>query len=142
MKENPDGSQPQPWKDDSSHQYGINLFEGDGTTFDINLANDNGDDVWRNNICGGQNARKKMKILEQRRKKERMMQKGVATTQNVEAFDYVLVDAECSHDGSITHIEKYRTQWGMDSLEQRIPWLNNLEQLNDLQFRLLHFLRC
>ncbi|CAD7972077.1 unnamed protein product [Amoebophrya sp. A25] len=38
-------------------------------------------------------------------------------------FDLVLVDAECSHDGSLRHVEKYRSQWGLESMGTRIPWL-------------------
>eukprot|EP00927_Polykrikos_kofoidii_P059965 TRINITY_DN55047_c0_g1_i1.p1 TRINITY_DN55047_c0_g1~~TRINITY_DN55047_c0_g1_i1.p1 ORF type:complete len:483 (+),score=82.15 TRINITY_DN55047_c0_g1_i1:76-1524(+) len=56
-------------------------------------------------------------------------------------FDRVLVDAECTHDGSVKHIEKYRLQWGgLDTLDQRVPWLSpiQLEELVALQRRLLH----
>jgi len=51
-------------------------------------------------------------------------------------FDRVLVDAECTHDGSIRHIEKYRTQWGWDTLGERVPWVRQ-DGLYDLQAALL-----
>eukprot|EP00929_Paragymnodinium_shiwhaense_P097633 TRINITY_DN59272_c0_g1_i1.p1 TRINITY_DN59272_c0_g1~~TRINITY_DN59272_c0_g1_i1.p1 ORF type:complete len:520 (-),score=74.34 TRINITY_DN59272_c0_g1_i1:676-2109(-) len=55
-------------------------------------------------------------------------------------FDRVLVDAECTHDGSVKHIEKYRSQWGgLESLDRRVPWLSpaELADLVSLQRKLL-----
>lgn len=55
-------------------------------------------------------------------------------------FDRVLVDAECTHDGSVRHIEKYRSQWGgLDGMDRRVPWLSSsqLEELVALQRGLL-----
>ena len=34
-----------------------------------------------------------------------------------DVFDYILLDAECSHEGSLKHIQKYKSQWGLNSLE-------------------------
>jgi hypothetical protein len=34
-------------------------------------------------------------------------------------YDKVLVDAECTHDGSIKHIQKFE-QWGWKTLERRV----------------------
>ena len=36
----------------------------------------------------------------------------------------VLVDAECTHDGSIKHLEKYAT-WGWESLERLFTSLHD-----------------
>jgi 16S rRNA C967 or C1407 C5-methylase (RsmB/RsmF family) len=51
-------------------------------------------------------------------------------------YDKVLVDAECTHDGSIRHILKYHI-WGWNTFEQRFLHLTNLEQLTLLQRNLL-----
>lgn len=54
-----------------------------------------------------------------------------------ERFDRVLVDAECTHDGSLRHIDKYRTQWGWETLGERVPWVRQEPGLRELQGRLL-----
>eukprot|EP00850_Spirogloea_muscicola_P020647 SM000222S06988 [mRNA] locus=s222:202507:205108:- [translate_table: standard] len=51
-------------------------------------------------------------------------------------YDKVLVDAECTHDGSLKHITKYET-WGWDTLERRFLDLQRLSTLTDLQGALL-----
>eukprot|EP00850_Spirogloea_muscicola_P020035 SM000206S06244 [mRNA] locus=s206:35340:37720:+ [translate_table: standard] len=51
-------------------------------------------------------------------------------------YDKVLVDAECTHDGSLKHITKYDT-WGWDTLERRFLDLQRLSTLTDLQGALL-----
>lgn len=42
-------------------------------------------------------------------------------------YDKVLVDAECTHDGSIRHIQKFE-QWGWETLQQRVL---NAERTDD-----------
>lgn len=37
----------------------------------------------------------------------------------------VLVDAECTHDGSVKHIAKFHEQWGTETMEQRMPTLRD-----------------
>eukprot|EP01025_Chloroclados_australasicus_P025314 TRINITY_DN252_c23_g1_i1.p1 TRINITY_DN252_c23_g1~~TRINITY_DN252_c23_g1_i1.p1 ORF type:complete len:454 (+),score=22.24 TRINITY_DN252_c23_g1_i1:63-1424(+) len=125
----------------------IKLVQADGTQFFI-------EDIqsfdFSNNICGTKKQRKKlMQKKKSRQKKVRENQKDckqeVTTcsssppSQDVQdgTFDYVLVDAECSHDGSIKHIDKYRTQWGMKTLESRIPWIQHQSLLCELQLSLL-----
>ncbi|KAI9143944.1 S-adenosyl-L-methionine-dependent methyltransferase, partial [Paraphysoderma sedebokerense] len=53
-------------------------------------------------------------------------------------YDKVIVDAECTHDGSIAHILKYGRTWDMDELEKRV-WLDScrLDELETLQRRLI-----
>jgi len=85
-------------------------------------------------ICCGTFKAERSRNKKRRRPTRR---KGDSHEFTVEAFDRVLVDAECSHDGSLKHIEKYKTQWGMDTLSERMPWLDNEEELTDLQNRLL-----
>lgn len=38
---------------------------------------------------------------------------------NSQLYDKVLVDAECTHDGSVKHIAKYDKLWGWDTFEKR-----------------------
>jgi 16S rRNA C967 or C1407 C5-methylase (RsmB/RsmF family) len=51
-------------------------------------------------------------------------------------YDRVLVDAECSHDGSMKHIAKFNV-WGWDSFERRFLDPQRLASLQTLQRRLL-----
>lgn len=37
-----------------------------------------------------------------------------------ELFDRILVDAECTHEGSIKHLEKFEKQWGWESFKRRV----------------------
>ena len=50
-------------------------------------------------------------------------------------FSKVLVDAECTHEGSIKHLEKFSKQWGWESFKRRV--LETHEGLKELQRRLL-----
>lgn len=52
-----------------------------------------------------------------------------------DAYDRVLVDAECTHDGSIKHISKYH-QWGWETFEKRVLCSERLSSVVDLQKRL------
>ncbi|GBG84222.1 hypothetical protein CBR_g38194 [Chara braunii] len=51
-------------------------------------------------------------------------------------YDKVLVDAECTHDGSVKHILKY-DKWGWDTLEHRFLDVTRMANLRELQCRLL-----
>lgn len=51
-------------------------------------------------------------------------------------YDKVLVDAECTHDGSLKHICKYE-QWGWDTLERRVLDHDRLVSMTNLQLQLL-----
>ena len=52
-------------------------------------------------------------------------------------FDRVLVDAECTHDGSLKHVDKFRTTWGMDTLVRRTAGKRLQSSLETLQRGLL-----
>jgi hypothetical protein len=54
-------------------------------------------------------------------------------------FHRVLVDAECTHDGSVKHLAKFATQWGWESFERRVLDPGRLDGLQALQRGLL---RC
>lgn len=51
-------------------------------------------------------------------------------------YDKVLVDAECTHDGSIRHVLKYDT-WGWDTLKKRVLDQERLTNLQTLQRNLI-----
>ncbi|XP_057544790.1 uncharacterized protein LOC130823965 isoform X2 [Amaranthus tricolor] len=51
-------------------------------------------------------------------------------------YDKVLVDAECTHDGSIRHVQKFEN-WGWQTLERRVLDAERTDDLTNLQFRLL-----
>ncbi|GAB4847545.1 hypothetical protein Ancab_026604 [Ancistrocladus abbreviatus] len=51
-------------------------------------------------------------------------------------YDKVLVDAECTHDGSIRHVQKFE-HWGWQTLQRRVLDAERTDNLTNLQFRLL-----
>ncbi|KAL8506391.1 hypothetical protein ACS0TY_017320 [Phlomoides rotata] len=51
-------------------------------------------------------------------------------------YDKVLVDAECTHDGSIKHIQKFE-QWGWKTLSRRVLDAERTDELTVLQLKLL-----
>ncbi|KAJ2228421.1 hypothetical protein H4R99_006190 [Coemansia sp. RSA 1722] len=51
-------------------------------------------------------------------------------------YDRVLVDAECTHDGSLAHILKYKN-WGWDQLETQVVGMERPSSVPVLQSRLL-----
>ncbi|GJS20601.1 bacterial Fmu (Sun)/eukaryotic nucleolar NOL1/Nop2p [Tanacetum coccineum] len=57
-------------------------------------------------------------------------------TMVIGSISQVLVDAECTHDGSIKHIQKFEN-WGWTTLERRVLDAERTDDLTVLQFRLL-----
>lgn len=53
----------------------------------------------------------------------------------VRLYDRVIVDAECTHDGSIKHISKFHS-WGWERFEQRVLNAERMATLTNLQKRL------
>ncbi|KAJ8467240.1 hypothetical protein OPV22_029792 [Ensete ventricosum] len=51
-------------------------------------------------------------------------------------YDKVLVDAECTHDGSLKHIQKFE-DWGWETLERRVLDAKRTDSLLHLQLQLL-----
>ncbi|XP_042468281.1 rRNA (cytosine-C(5))-methyltransferase NOP2C-like isoform X2 [Zingiber officinale] len=51
-------------------------------------------------------------------------------------YDKVLVDAECTHDGSLKHIQKFEN-WGWETLEHRVLDVKRMDSLQHLQLQLL-----
>ncbi|PIA15190.1 S-adenosyl-L-methionine-dependent methyltransferase, partial [Coemansia reversa NRRL 1564] len=54
-----------------------------------------------------------------------------------ELYDRVLVDAECTHDGSLVHIRKYGEQWGWELLGSQACGSDRTQHVPVLQSRLL-----
>lgn len=54
-------------------------------------------------------------------------------------YNRILVDAECTHDGSLKHVAKFANQWGWSSFERRVPWLapEKIAEVTGLQRALL-----
>ncbi|KAI9472801.1 S-adenosyl-L-methionine-dependent methyltransferase [Coemansia mojavensis] len=53
-----------------------------------------------------------------------------------ELYDRVLVDAECTHDGSLAHVVKYE-RWGWDRLDQQVISNDRPQSVPRLQLELL-----
>ncbi|KAL6224478.1 hypothetical protein ACLB2K_003333 [Fragaria x ananassa] len=51
-------------------------------------------------------------------------------------YDKVLVDVECTHDGSIKHVQKFE-HWGWDTLQRRVLDAERGDSLTALQLKLL-----
>ncbi|KAK7346338.1 hypothetical protein VNO80_20855 [Phaseolus coccineus] len=51
-------------------------------------------------------------------------------------YDKVLVDAECTHDGSVKHIQKFE-HWGWRTLQRRVLDAERTDDLHSLQLGLL-----
>ncbi|XP_073226716.1 rRNA (cytosine-C(5))-methyltransferase NOP2C isoform X3 [Cicer arietinum] len=51
-------------------------------------------------------------------------------------YDKVLVDAECTHDGSVKHIQKFE-HWGWVTLQRRVLDAERTDSLHTLQLNLL-----
>ncbi|CAO3637176.1 unnamed protein product [Cunninghamella echinulata] len=58
------------------------------------------------------------------------------STTTYRLYDKILVDAECTHDGSISHIIKYE-KWGWEKFEKNFMDTNRLNTICDLQRRLM-----
>ncbi|KAB1199445.1 Multisite-specific tRNA:(cytosine-C(5))-methyltransferase trm4b [Morella rubra] len=53
-----------------------------------------------------------------------------------QGYDKVLVDAECTHDGSLRHIQKFE-HWGWSTLQRRVLDAERTSSLTILQLKLL-----
>ncbi|XP_031479816.1 uncharacterized protein LOC116250323 [Nymphaea colorata] len=68
-------------------------------------------------------------------RKEQLFQTGKEEA-NDGGYDKVLVDAECTHDGSVKHILKFE-DWGWDTLQRRLLDSERIGSLTQLQLQLL-----
>ncbi|KAI8382376.1 S-adenosyl-L-methionine-dependent methyltransferase [Blakeslea trispora] len=119
----------------------IRLFEADGTTFQVPPPSRLGNRVIQ------QTTEKEPKTKRQKTEitkpfwASKMLRFDV---QQKGLYDKVLVDAECTHDGSILHILKYE-KWGWDAFKKNFmdpQRLNNVVQLQrDLMRQGWHMLK-
>ncbi|EFJ32485.1 hypothetical protein SELMODRAFT_227613 [Selaginella moellendorffii] len=65
-----------------------------------------------------------------------VLAQGTADAALVDGYDKVLVDAECTHDGSLKHICKFE-QWGWETFEKRFFNSERISTITNLQLRLL-----
>ncbi|KAK7845772.1 oligopeptide transporter 7 [Quercus suber] len=65
-----------------------------------------------------------------------LYQSGCDSEVSSQGYDKVLVDAECTHDGSIKHIQKFE-HWGWTTLQRRVLDAERTDSLTTLQLKLL-----
>lgn len=70
-------------------------------------------------------------------KKLDVFQNGNELDASKTGYNKVLVDAECTHDGSIKHVYKFE-QWGWDTLERRLLDIERIKSITHLQLQLLN----
>ncbi|CAO3697822.1 unnamed protein product [Rhizopus microsporus] len=109
----------------------VRLFKADGTTFSILPPSRIGNRVIHEEH---DSKRQKTEIVKpfwapKTLRYDRQINHGVL-------YDKVLVDAECTHDGSIAHILKYE-KWGWDSFEKNFMDSNRLGSITELQRNLM-----
>ncbi|KAG1469050.1 hypothetical protein G6F56_003488 [Rhizopus delemar] len=109
----------------------VRLFEADGTQFSIPPPSRLG-----GKVIAAESSHKRQKTnitkpfyASKMLRSDRQLNQGVL-------YDKVLVDAECTHDGSILHILKYE-KWGWDSFEKNFMDKDRLNTITDLQRNLM-----
>ncbi|KAM4128890.1 hypothetical protein ACJW30_02G202600 [Castanea mollissima] len=70
------------------------------------------------------------------RTRSELYQSGCDNEVSSQGYDKVLVDAECTHDGSIKHIQKFE-HWGWTTLQRRVLDAERTDSLTTLQLKLL-----
>ncbi|XP_058098501.1 uncharacterized protein LOC131243283 isoform X2 [Magnolia sinica] len=68
--------------------------------------------------------------------KSELYQTGGLSKASDSGYDKVLVDAECTHDGSFRHIQKFE-HWGWKTLQRRVLDAQRTDTLTHLQAKLL-----
>ena len=133
----------------------IRLYCSNGTTFGQN-SSDRSNLVWDSVVAQHDTATGRKRLNKSARKRQAQQLRGVAdwdwssqaaaiaeataddsndSTTHIQLFDAVLVDAECSTDGSVKHVAKRRR---LEWTEERLPDLINLQKgLAASGFRLL-----
>lgn len=108
----------------------VRLFCHDGTTFNIRPPNRIGNVILEESNDNFSINRQKIKPFHASRLIRNDDQSGR------QLYDKVIVDAECTHDGSIAHIEKYlKNNW--ENFDTQFLDTKRLEGLQDLQRCLL-----
>lgn len=108
------------------HESVKGLWLADGQTW-----NGDGDEILSEGLTRGD------------RKQTRRKRQKTAGGGPPDLYDRVIVDAECSHDGSLKHIRKFFDNRGrvsnLQALEEHMPWLSaqKRRELAQLQYNLL-----
>lgn len=133
----------------SDRKWRCRLFESDGQTFDVRPNEDDPDahfdskifaqldEKFRKLVNLNKSLRGRLKKL--REKMRSRLSSTPAMNKNTSPrilYDRVLVDAECSHDGSIRHIEKFQ-DWGWSTFSEKVMNPERLKSLPALQRGLL-----
>lgn len=117
----------------------VRLFEADGTTFGVPPPSRLGSRMILSQTKQNQHDEKDM-TTRKRQKMElvkpfwasRLLRFDNQTPSPDALYDKVLVDAECTHDGSIAHILKYE-KWGWDTFEKNFMDPNRIDTIAELQ---------
>ncbi|KAG2218770.1 hypothetical protein INT45_012990, partial [Circinella minor] len=132
----------------------VRLFDADGTTFCIPppsrvggrmiVKEDNKKDDDHCDHKNDESLQQEQPVTKKRRKTNKNEQKPFwaskllrfDTQDSPHLYDKVLVDAECTHDGSISHILKYE-KWGWDAFEKNFMNPDRLSTICELQRNLM-----
>ncbi|KAI9503727.1 S-adenosyl-L-methionine-dependent methyltransferase [Coemansia spiralis] len=119
----------------------IRLFLEDGTTFDEKAPQSQWWDPQRIKYAASTNGNLHNSWRKERKADGRpwfatKMLSTAYACDGSELYDRVLVDAECTHDGSLTHVQKYE-RWGWDQLDALVINDNRSASVPLLQSRLL-----
>lgn len=134
--------QRSPWR--------CRLFHADGRTFSVGpQTEDEPDDCFElvldtNEIaCRGahtQNRKRKNKSARARDRK-RLKADPAAATRDQTLYDKVLVDAECTHDGSIRHLQKLDSEDKWTQYVQKHLSTSEVDRILQLQHDLIRYAR-
>lgn len=121
----------------------VRLFEADGTTFQVPPPSRLGSRL----INRDNNEPEKDMPTRKRQKIElvkpfwasRLLRFDNQTPDTSASYDKVLVDAECTHDGSIAHILKYE-KWGWDAFEKNFMDPNRINTIAELQVKIMRII--
>ena len=132
----------------SDRKWRCRLFESDGQTFDVRPNEDDPDahfdskifaqldEKFRKLVNMNKSLRGRLKKLREKMRSRLSSIPKTNMTSPRMLYDRVLVDAECSHDGSIRHIEKFQ-DWGWSTFSKRVMNPDRLKSLPVLQRGLL-----
>lgn len=70
-------------------------------------------------------------LLQKYRHEAKLFQADGRSFEEGKLYDKVLVDAECTHEGSLKHLQKFQSQWGWDTFKTRV--LDTHAHLAELQ---------
>ncbi|KAJ2889105.1 hypothetical protein FB639_000157 [Coemansia asiatica] len=122
----------------------VRIFVEDGTTFDAKAPAKSWWDPRVTKEAMSETLDRKRQSMSKRQMRKRQGTPWFAAhllstpyaNSGAELYDRVLVDAECTHDGSLAHILKYK-DWGWDQLKTQVVGNSRPSSVPVLQSRLL-----